>query len=29
LHRGKLEIGRSSRGGAKFTLTLPNASLVA
>src|SRR5262245_29104618 len=24
LHRGKLEIGRSTRGGAKFTLTLPN-----
>jgi two-component system, OmpR family, sensor histidine kinase QseC len=29
LHRGKLEIGRSSRGGAKFTLTLPNPSLAA
>ena len=24
LHRGKLEIGRSSRGGAKFALSLPN-----
>jgi signal transduction histidine kinase len=24
LHRGKLEIGQSSRGGAKFTVTLPD-----
>jgi hypothetical protein len=24
LHRGKLEIGQSSRGGAKFAVTLPD-----
>ena len=28
LHRGKLEIGRSSRGGAKFSVILPNPPLT-
>jgi signal transduction histidine kinase len=28
LHRGNLEIGRSSLGGAKFTLTFPNQTRV-
>jgi len=29
LHRGKLEIGRSTRGGAKFAVSLPNPSPLA